>query len=443
MYRLISKLVVYKNLGDNCLLVKLADVIKDFDYLSERPGGVNHIEKENIISRIYALINELLDIATAYGFDNNLWQNYLAYLLISTENPFSITCEKAGAKEGTVNTFAKADFKIFRDLFHYDFTRLEQELGIKCFSVITDYKAIEKSSTRYNKNVSDKVKMISARIAAARDENEVFKIVTDFYRDYGVGKFGLNRAFRISKDKGELEIIPITNTQDVRLSDLVGYEMQKRKLVENTKAFVEGKKANNVLLYGDSGTGKSTSVKAILNEFYDRGLRMIEIYKHQFKELSAVISRIKNRNYKFIIYMDDLSFEDFETEYKYLKAVIEGGLENRPENILIYATSNRRHLIKETWNDRADMEYNGDVHRSDTLEEKLSLVQRFGITINYPAPSRDDYLEIVKQLAAREGINNLSEEELIAEAGKWELYNGGLSGRTAQQFINYLAGKEL
>lgn len=445
MYRLISKLVVYKNIGKDSLLVKLAETIKRYDCLLEKESreGTGGIERENIISDIYSLINELLDIATIYGFDDNLWQNYLAYLLISTENPFSITCEKAGAKEGTVNIFAKSDFKIFKDLFHYDFSTLEKDLGINCFSVITNYKAIEKSSTRYNKNVSEKVRMISSRIAAAQDEDEVFKIVTDFYRDYGVGKFGLNKAFRISKEQGKLEIIPITNTEEVRLSDLIGYELQKKKLVENTKAFVEGKKANNVLLFGDSGTGKSTSVKAILNEFYDKGLRIIEIYKHQFEDLSAVISQIKNRNYKFIIYMDDLSFEEFEIEYKYLKAVIEGGLENRPDNILIYATSNRRHLIKETWKDRSDMEFNDEVHRSDTMEEKLSLVQRFGITINYSSPSRKEYLEIVKRLAEREGIGHLSEEELFAEANKWEMQNGGLSGRTARQFINYLAGREL
>ena len=171
------------------------------------------------------------------------------------------------------------------------------------------------------------------------------------------------------------------------------------------------------------------------------GLRMIEIYKHQFDDLSTVISLIKNRNYKFIIYMDDLSFEEFEIEYKYLKAVIEGGLEIKPDNVLIYATSNRRHLIRETWNDRSDMETTDDIHRSDTMEEKLSLVDRFGITINFSSPSNKEYLEIVKQLAYRQGIDNLSEEELFAEARKWELYHGGLSGRTAQQFINYLAGK--
>ncbi|NLL73825.1 MAG: ATP-binding protein [Clostridiales bacterium] len=443
MYRLISKLVVYKKLGDNSLLVKLADTIKEFDYLleEEKIKSIDKIKREDIISKIYSLINELLDMATIYGFDDNLWQNYLAYLLISMENPFSITCEKIGAREGTVNTFAKSDFKIFKDLFDYDFRPLEQELAINCFSIITNYKATPKKSGRYNKNVSDKVKAISRDIATSKDEEDVFKIVTDFYKDFGVGRFGLNKAFRLSKDSGKLELIPISNTMEVSLSNLVGYERQKEILLENTRAFVEGKKANNVLLFGDSGTGKSTSVKAILNEFYDKGLRMVEIYKHQFEDLSTVISLIKNRNYKFIIYMDDLSFEEFEIEYKYLKAVIEGGLEYKPDNILIYATSNRRHLIRETWRDRSDMENDGEIHRSDTMEEKLSLVSRFGITINFSAPSKKEYIEIVKQLAKRQGVRGLSEEELIAQANRWELYYGGLSGRTAQQFINYLAGR--
>ena len=222
------------------------------------------------------------------------------------------------------------------------------------------------------------------------------------------------------------------------LDDLIGYEIQKKKLKDNTEAFVAGRKANNALLFGDSGTGKSTSIKAIINEYYDRGLRMIEIYKHQFKDLSAVISHIKNRNYKFIIYMDDLSFEEFEIEYKYLKAVIEGGLESKPDNVLIYATSNRRHLIKETWNDHADMDQ--EKHHSDTMQEKLSLVNRFGVTISYSRPSKKEYNEIVVELAKRCPDIKLTEEELISEANKWELSHGGLSGRSAQQFINYLLG---
>ena len=180
-------------------------------------------------------------------------------------------------------------------------------------------------------------------------------MVTDFYRDYGVGMFGMNKAFRIEeKPEGGICFKAINNMDAVTLDDLVGYEIQKKKLVDNTQAFVSGRKANNALLFGDSGTGKSTSIKAIVNQFYDDGLRMIEIYKHQFQYLSAVIAEIKNRNYKFIIYMDDLSFEEFEIEYKYLKAVIEGGVETKPDNVLIYATSNRRHLVREKFSDPSD-----------------------------------------------------------------------------------------
>jgi predicted AAA+ superfamily ATPase len=227
----------------------------------------------------------------------------------------------------------------------------------------------------------------------------------------------------------------------VMLDDLIGYEIQKKKLVDNTEAFVQGRKANNCLLFGDSGTGKSTSIKAIINQYYEQGLRMIEIYKHQFKDLSAVISHVKNRNYKFIIYMDDLSFEEFEIEYKYLKAVIEGGLETKPDNVLIYATSNRRHLIKETWNDRDDVETDNGMHRSDTMQEKLSLVNRFGVTISYSRPSRNEFNDIVLGLAKKHPEIGLTEQELLAEANKWELSHGGVSGRTAQQFMNYLLGK--
>ncbi len=440
MYRLISKLVVYKNIGEDSLLFQLADLIREYDSCMERKEDVE-FQKENITSRIYTLINQLLEIATDYGFNKNLWHNYLAYLLATTENPFSITCEKVGAKNGTVNQFAENDFKIFKQLFDYDFGTLEKGLDINCFTVISNYKAIEKNGSRYNKSVSEKVRMLSDQIAASKDEHEIFTYVTGFYRDYGVGIFGLNKAFRIRKDNGRLEILPITNTLEIVLSDLVGYEIQKKKLLDNTTAFVEGRKANNVLLFGDSGTGKSTSVKAILNEYYNDGLRMIEIYKHQFEDLSAVIARIKNRNYKFIIYMDDLSFEEFEIEYKYLKAVIEGGLETKPDNILIYATSNRRHLIRETWNDRSDMEKTEELHRSDTVAEKLSLVARFGVTINFSSPDAKDFVEIVRILAKRQGNIKLTEEELLLEANKWELSHGGRSGRTAQQFINYLAGQ--
>ena len=204
---------------------------------------------------------------------------------------------------------------------------------------------------------------------------------------------------------------------------------------------MEGRKANNCLLFGDSGTGKSTCIKAILNRYYDQGLRLIEVYKHQFQDLSAIIEQVKNRNYKFIIYMDDLSFEEFEIEYKYLKAVIEGGLEVKPDNVLIYATSNRRHLIRETWSDRSDMA-NDELHRSDTMQEKLSLVARFGVSINFSKPSRKEYEDIILGLAAENPDIRLSKDELLLQANAWSVRNGGYSGRVAEQFIIHLKSIE-
>lgn len=433
MYREISKLILYRDLGEDSILLRLAKIFEDYE--------VGTVNPADLTGRIYDEMKRLLDLATAYGFDTNLWHNYLAFILITNENSFSITSEKVGANDGTVNQFAKSDFRIFKRLFDFDFHPIEETLGIDCFTTISNYRAIGKKERMYNKNVSEKVQDISRKIELAKDEEDIFKIVTDFYKAYGVGMFGLNKAFRIRHLEQGVEFLPINNTENVLLHDLIGYELQKKKLVENTEAFVQGRLANNVLLFGDSGTGKSTCIKAIINEYYDQGLRMIELYKHQFQDLSAIISQIKNRNYRFIIFMDDLSFEEFEIEYKYLKAVIEGGLETKPDNVLIYATSNRRHLIRETWNDRSDMEYSEGMHRSDTMQEKLSLVNRFGVTISFSRPNQKEYFHIVKELAKRYENIRLSEEELCAEANKWELAHGGLSGRTAQQFMNYLAGK--
>lgn len=433
MYREVAKLIIYGNHEDT-ILMKMSDIFKKFDRDEETP--------DKLISDIYEQIKRILEVATDYGFDKNLWHNYLTFYLITNENPFSLTCEKVGANDGSVNEFAKNDFKVFMNLFNYDFRPIEAALGINCFSLISDYKAIVKKELMYNKNVSEKVQALSLKLETAKDENEFFNYVTDFYKAYGVGMFGLNKAFRVIGGDNGVIFTPINNMDKVMLNDLIGYEIQKKKLVENTEAFVQGRKANNALLFGDSGTGKSTSIKAIVNEYYDQGLRMIEIYKHQFKDLSNVIASIKNRNYKFIIYMDDLSFEEFEIEYKFLKAVIEGGVETKPDNILIYATSNRRHLIKETWNDRNDLESNNGLHRSDTIEEKLSLVNRFGCQISYSKPSQKEFFDIVIGLARKNNVK-MTDEELMAEANKWELSHGGISGRTAQQFINYcLGGRE-
>lgn len=433
MERIVAKLLIYGDMPEDSILMELSRVSRDLHS--------KKYNKEDLIARCFKQVKRLLELATSCAFNDNLWQSYLTYLLIMDENPFSLTCEKVGSRDGSVNHFATSDFHAFRELFTYNFSEIETALGIDCFSCITNYKAIEKPELMYNKNVSEKVSYLTNILRNADSDKAFFEGVTEFYRSIGVGAFGLNKAFRLGEStSGNIDFMPINNMDRVVLSDLVGYEIQKEKLVANTKAFVEGKKANNVLLFGDSGTGKSTSIKAIVNEFYADGLRMIEIYKYQFRLLSQLISQIKNRNYKFIIYMDDLSFEEDESDYKFLKAVIEGGVETKPDNILIYATSNRRHLIRETWKDRRDIEQDGDIHRSDTMEEKLSLANRFGVTIGYYKPSRQEYYTIVKELAERNGID-ISGDELCIEADRWELNHGGVSGRTAQQFINHLLGK--
>lgn len=433
MYHLISQFIVYENIDKDSILRKLADICRRADEGDEDTGA--------LVRETYHEIHRLLDLATLYGFNDNLWHNYLAFLLATTETPFTLVSEKVGRHEGTVNRFVMNDLRIFRQLFDYDFSDLEKKLGVDCFDTIEDFHAISKKERIYNKSVSEKVQELSHNFANAVTDEELYSVVTDFYARYGVGMFGLNKAFRVSEDPERQLLVPITNTGDMKLSDLVGYEEQKKELVENTEAFIAGRPANNVLLYGDAGTGKSTSVKAILNAYYLKGLRMIEVYKHQFRELPRIIATIKNRNYRFIIYMDDLSFEDTELEYKYLKAVIEGGLEPRPDNVLIYATSNRRHLVRESFKDRADAD-SDDIHRNDTVQEKLSLANRFGISIGYFKPNPREYTKIVLELARRHPEIKLSDEELKIKADQWELAHGGYSGRAAQQFIDYLLGGE-
>lgn len=428
MYREVSHLLLYGELKEDEILVRLGNIVRDWESGADR---------DELVRRCYREVKHLLDLATACGFDGNLWHCYLTWLLMTNENSFTRTCERVGPKEGSVNHFAKADLGVFRRLFDYSFDALEADLGIDCFSTLCHYQAIPKRERMYNRDISLQVQTLCHALEGAKDEEEMFRLVTDYYRQYGYGVFAMTRAFRIRRAGEDVEFLPISNIDRVMLSDLLGYETQKQELRRNTEAFLDGLPANNVLLYGDAGTGKSTSVKSLINEYYDRGLRIIEIYKHQFRDLSAVLGQIKNRNYRFIIFIDDLSFEENEVEYKFLKAVIEGGVETRPDNVLIYATSNRRHLIRETWNDRSDMEHKGDVHRSDTMEEKLSLASRFGVSINFNAPTPKEYQQIVLELARRAGVD-MDEREMLIQANAWEIRHGGFSGRTAQQFVHYL-----
>ena len=402
---------------------------------------LEHLEKKEQISevrdRFFSCMHDLVELAGNYGFENNLWHNYLTFLLVNNENIFSTACEIRGVTEGSLLSLARHDFAIFRELFACDFTELERMLQAGVFEEFLHYARTESTGKLFNRRIRDRICELSDQLANAETLEVFTEYMVSFYKEFGVGKLGLHKAFRVAHVGDDVQIEPITNIAHVKLEDLVGYELQKKKLIDNTEAFVEGRSANNCLLFGDAGTGKSSSIKAILNRYYDRGLRIIEVYKHQFQDLNEVIAQIKNRNYKFIIYMDDLSFEEFEIEYKYLKAVIEGGLEKKPDNILIYATSNRRHLIKESFRDNEEL--HGDLHSNDTIQEKLSLVSRFGVTIYFGSPDKKEFQQIVRTLAERNGID-MPEDQLLLEANKWELSHGGLSGRTAQQFVDYVLG---
>lgn len=441
------ELLVYRTFpedGDR-LLRRMDSVVAEYGECALAGGPAAPGEKERLREIFYECLHGLITEAGNYGFHGNLWHCYLTHLLVTNENGYSRSCELKGAIDGTVNEAVLHDMGIWKKFFDYDFETLCKALHTPEFSMVKHYEGSSGENRVYNARICECICDLAQSLGKAESAAEMKEILTDFYRRYGVGKFGLHKCFRIEHKEGEaLHIAPIPRIAHVKLDDLVGYEAQKKKLTDNTDAFVAGRRANNCLLFGDAGTGKSSCIKAIANEYYDKGLRVIEVYKHQFQDLNEVIARIKGRNYKFIIFMDDLSFEDFEIEYKYLKAVIEGGLEKKPENVLIYATSNRRHLIRENYGDKTEdghvPEIRQDMHTSDTVQEKLSLAYRFGVTIYFGTPDKRQFQGIVKTLAQRYGVD-MPEEELLLEANKWELSHGGLSGRTAQQFIDYILGK--
>ena len=459
MHALLAQLVLYSDLAHDPILEGLGQA-------TYRSRSVDRVE---LTATVNALVKKLLDVATLYGFDGDLWRDYLAYKLLTCENSFSLTTERRGVTPGgSVNQLAVHDLDVLLQIMRYDLDPLAQLLNAPALTAIRDWTSIPKAAGNYHAGIAAQVRALSDALAGAVNGAEAFELLTQAYERVGVGFFGLNSSFRIRRAEagepfanayvqpayraGALEFVPVNNTQVTRLEELVGYERQKEQLVANTEAFLAGRPANDALLYGDAGTGKSTSVKALAAHYYDRGLRLVEVYKHQCHELPAVIEAIKHRNYRFVVFIDDLSFESEEVEYKYLKAVLEGGVESRPENVLVYATSNRRHLIRETWNDRNDRASEEDLHHSDTVEEKLSLSARFGLAIRYDSPNRKLYHDIVlahAQDKLADALANevlvddlpLTEERLLLLADRWEIRHGGVSGRVAEQFVDDLAGR--
>ena len=371
------------------------------------------------------MIAKLVELAEREGLSGNVYRSYIIYKLTHYPNLVSTTIERTGGNIG----------KSLLDVFKHDIKIL--------FTTVNKYVlpfAWLKNYTPTVENTSESFVELKNKLENLRenDFDGIADVFIEHYKKYGCGDIADYRAFRF--DEATKNLVGIKHFEKIRLDDLIGYAHQKEILTKNTNAFIERKPANNVLLVGARGTGKSSSVKALVNENYSRGLRLVQLTKPQLKFLPELMETLRNfASKRFIIFLDDLSFEESEPEYKYLKSAIEGGVESLPKNVLIYATSNRRHLIRETWRDRA--EGHDELYRDDSVNETISLSDRFGLIVNYYPPSQNEYLEIIAHMLKKSGIE-LDAETLRIEGLRWEMSHSGRNGRTAQQFVkNYLGSK--
>ena len=414
LYDSVSRLILYRNILDEGLVKKVNKLLE----VSLEEGD------SAVASGLYHEISyDLIDYAKKEYLAGDLWREYLLRLIILNENAFSLECEKFGQKlSKSLYKAAKHDFDILLKLYFLDW----REFGFRPLDFVCDFETEQQSNDPYVQ--------IRSTLQREGSTEEVLDAMINYYHVYGCGNMGLYHAFRWGETEG---LIPIKQPDSITFQDLIGYQDQKEQLIENTESFVRGSLANNILLFGDRGTGKSSSVKALGNKYASQGLRLIELSQQQLKNFPDILQRVRERGQRFIVFIDDLSFEEFETEYKYLKAIIEGSIEAKPDNVLIYATSNRRNLIKESWKEREG----DDIHAADSMQEKLSLVDRFGITITFTSPDQEEYLSIVTGLADTVGLE-LDPDDLREEALKWAVWHKGRSGRTARHFINYMLGKE-
>ena len=368
----------------------------------------------------------LLEVAENIGLGGDLLRSYAIYKLAHEPNLVSKTIERTGGEIG------ESLLEVFQQDLENLFYIFDDEPSKQSFWY--DYKPTVPIKSEAFNELQGKLKNLLSKDAAT-----IAEIFIEHYRKYGYGDIAEYRAFRFDETKNIL--VGIKFFEKIRLEDLIGYQHQKELLTKNTNAFIERKPANNVLLVGARGTGKSSSVKALVDENYSRGLRLVQITKPQLKFLPQLMETLRNFSGKrFIIFLDDLSFEESESEYKYLKSSIEGGVESLPQNVLIYATSNRRHLIRETWRDRT--EGHDELYRDDSVNETISLSDRFGLIVHYYPPSQNEYLEIIRSMLEKNGVA-LDEETLRIEGLRWEMSHSGRNGRTAQQFVkNYLGARD-
>lgn len=379
-----------------------------------------HDEIFNPASDEFTIAAKLIENAERLGLRGNLFRSYLIYVLAHEPNLISRTVELNGGKIG----------ESLRSAFRHDVEILFSGGTSGALKILDDYKPTAANNI-------EALADLEAALENLRDADKIVDAFIAHYKKFGYGDIAAYRAFRWNTDGKNL--VGIKHFETIRLDDLIGYVHQKELLTKNTAAFLEGKPANNVLLVGARGTGKSSGVKALVNEYYTQGLRLVQITKPQLKNLPEIMETLRNfASKRFIVFLDDLSFEESESEYKYLKSSIEGGVESQPENVLIYATSNRRHLIRETWRDRADGQ--DDLYRDDSVNETISLSDRFGLIIHYYSPTQTEYLEIIRHMLSKKNIE-LDDETLRVEGLRWEMSHSGRNGRTAQQFVNYYLGQ--
>jgi predicted AAA+ superfamily ATPase len=358
------------------------------------------------------------------------WQSHLAGRLLDDENPFSLGAERRELSTIVVEQ-ARRDLNTLQMLFDLD-------AGTLLSLVETAVPELEGTWTPWRDPEADAGKSrrgeprqdMARQLAAAEDWGDLVEALIEHYATHGAGTFGSHKAFRW--EDGGLRAVP--HPDPVRLSDLIGYEKEREPLRRNTQRLLAGLPSHHALLYGLPGTGKSSTVKAVLNEYATVGLRLVELAKEDLEELPALLEALRGRGPCFILFIDDLSFEEHEVEYKALKALLEGSIEEPPGNVRLYATSNRRNLIRERFSDR---EEGDDVHERDTMQEKLSLVARFGLRLTFPSPDQRRYLEIVSGLARERGVK-IPTGELEERALLWDRWHAGRSGRTARQFVDEL-----
>ena len=366
-------------------------------------------------------VGHLIRAAENLGLSGNLLPRYLLHVLTHQGNLVSETMERTGLPPGS--SLRQAFYQDIELLYPILTKPTSTFLGER---LLDNY---EPTENRYDKTED----FLLPWIEAAQTPRDYAEALLTFYARYGYGDIAAHVVFRWDDDANRIR--GISYFERPQMKNLIGYQRQKEQLLQNTRAFVDGKPANHVLLVGARGTGKSSGVKALVSEYEESGLRLVQVTEEQLRKLPEIMTALRNyAGRKFILFLDDISFEDSDAEFKAVKSAIEGGVSSCPPNVCLYATSNRRHLVRETWRDRED-----ELYRDDTVNETISLSDRFGLIIHYHTPDQDEYLAIIDHMLSQRGIH-LSPEELRIAGLRWEMTHSGRSGRTAQQFVAHYLG---